>query len=90
MDHSKMEREIKLAQVLMEGSTINPTITTYKDYFAKLEKLLIQKTKSWWDHNTLKTYVNKNMIPKSKKIPTTVYKTIFMRDRNVILTDSEP
>lgn len=61
-----------------------------KDVFDQLEKLLIKETKTWWDHNSLKRYVDRKMVSRGLRIskrPITLYSTSFEEEWNSILTD---
>lgn len=87
---SIMEREARLAQMFGEEEVIIPTNDSQSDYFDKMEKLLSQETRVWWDYNTLKGYVAKNMIPRGlriKKLPTLIYSDAFLIDWNNTLSE---
>lgn len=55
-----------------------------------LEKLLVKELKVWYDLTTLENYVDKNMIPRGRrirKIPSTVNDDDFTAKWNSILTN---
>lgn len=90
-----LNRSTKLAQVFVDNTAAcgsNPNTDSSKDMkesFYSLEKLLISELKTWWDHNSLKMYIEKNMIPRGlrlKKTPTTVYTDTFTSKWNEILS----
>ncbi|XP_056387361.1 uncharacterized protein LOC130282757 [Hyla sarda] len=56
----------------------------------QVENLMIKETKVWWDHKTLTTYLNKNMVPRGlrlKKRPVKVYSQTFLAKWDWALLD---
>ncbi|XP_056408369.1 uncharacterized protein LOC130310244 [Hyla sarda] len=56
----------------------------------QVENLMIKETKVWWDHKTLTTYLNKNMVPRGlrlKKRPVKVYSQTFLAKWDSALLD---
>lgn len=56
-----MERAAKLAQVFNTDVNLNSFDSGIKEFFDKLEKLLVNELKIWCDQNSLKTYVERKM-----------------------------
>lgn len=91
MDKIHLDRTSKLVHVF--DTTVNAVVVDstmgMRDCFLNLEKLLISELKTWWDHNSLKMYIEKQMIPRGlrlKKIPTTSYSDAFITKWNDILS----
>ncbi|XP_069609164.1 uncharacterized protein [Ranitomeya imitator] len=87
------ERARKAAQ-LFSMDLSSTTDRSESDLFStdvnKLEKLMINEMKVWWDFTTLDNYVQKDMIPRGlriKKIPTTIYSQQFVDEWNMILSN---
>lgn len=62
-----------------------------KIHMAKLEKLLIQEMKTWWDLSTLQNYIEEGMIPigiKIQRIPTLKCNDELIKDWEHILSNS--
>lgn len=84
-----MDRTSKLAQVFNTNENVVNSDVSMKECFPNLEKLLTSELKTWWDHNSLKMYLEKNMIPRGlhlRKTPTTIYSDLFVAKWNDILS----
>lgn len=73
---------------------VNVTEVTHnvelKQLMWKWEKLKNKQTRIWWDAATLKTYVEKSIIPRGlrmNKMPTSVQTDTFMVEWNSVLSD---
>lgn len=89
MASGEHSRSAKLAQVFDDEDFVDGSGVGIKECFNKMEKLLISEMKTWWDHNSLKKYVDKPMIPRGlrlKKTPTTMYTESFDTDWQIALS----
>lgn len=88
-DAARLQRAATLFNVNV--NTTGPTPNTeLKQLMWKLEKLKNTKKRGWWDAATLKTYVEKAIIPRGLRInkaPTAPHPEMFMTTWNSILTD---
>lgn len=67
----------------------SPNAADLKEAIQTMEKYRISKLKTWRDANTLKTYLDRQMIPRLlciKKLPTTMYSKDFLSKWNSILS----
>lgn len=83
MENFNRARAESLANVFSEDMSASILDVGPRDLFTKLEKLLTQVTRIWWDHNTLIKYVDKRMIPRGLRMHkrlTTLYSTMFQEE----------
>lgn len=81
----------QLSNIFTDDPTSNNANGNYRQDMNALEKLFLKEAKTWWDLSSLRSYIEKNMIPRGlriKKMPTTLFDDAFMTKWNDILTDS--
>lgn len=65
-------------------------VANHKDCTKKLERLMLNESRIWWDQNTLQTYLDRKIVPRGlrlKKVPTFVYSEEFLIRWNDLLSD---
>lgn len=65
-------------------------LANHIDYNKKLERLMLNESRIWWDQNTLQTYLERRIVPRGlrlKKVPTFVYSEDFLSKWNELLSD---
>lgn len=79
-----------LSNIFTDDPTSDNTAGSYRQDMCTMEKLFLREAKTWWDLSSLRTYIEKRMIPRGlrmKKIPTTQFDNDFTTKWNNILTD---
>lgn len=79
----------RLAKVFSQSPVDVANSAELRESVQSLEKLKISELKVWWDFNTLKSYLERDMIPRGlriKKYPTTTYSDEFKKAWNSILS----
>ncbi|XP_075119258.1 uncharacterized protein LOC142194142 [Leptodactylus fuscus] len=79
-DTSSESNRIKRLAEVFENADISDVDNNCKHLLHKYSKIQTMETKTWWDHNALKTYHDKAMIPRGlriNKFSTTVFNEEF-------------
>lgn len=85
-DKARLDRLVALFDRTVTDVNTSTDLTTSMHM---LEKLKNTEMRTWWDSNTLRMYIDRDMIPRGlrlKKIPTTIYSTDFSREWNETLS----
>lgn len=85
-DKARLDRLVALFDTTVMDVNTSTDLSTSMHM---LEKLKNTEMRTWWDSNTLRMYIDRDMIPRGlrlKKLPTTIYSTDFSKEWNETLS----
>lgn len=89
-ENNKMDRKDRLALAFSQTITDVNDTSDLLTAIHSLEKLKSTELKTWWDANSLRTYLERKIIPRGlriKKIPTSTFSPEFITTWNSILSE---